>query len=148
MNKLTVLLVFVMSLCCLKVFPQSDKIEIEDIKNGVEYYWGECPVKDSYEEAIETSLNELYSNIANNCKPSAIYQSGEDQKGQLLNIVKTFDNKIKENMWQKPIVEDPDNELYSYLVDIKRSDFEAMCNERKTNIERFANRGYKSENRD
>lgn len=148
MNKLTVLLVFVMSLCCLKVFPQSDKIEIEDIKNSVEYYWGECPVKDSYEEVIETSLNELYSNIANNCKPSAIYQSGEDQKGQLLNIVKTFDNKIKENMWQKPIVEDPDNELYSYLVYIKRSDFEAMCNERKTNIERFANRGYKSENND
>ena len=46
------------------------------------------------------------------------------------------------------MVEDFEDDQYSYFVYIKRSDFEAMCDERKKSIERLALRGYNCENDD
>lgn len=145
MKKLTVLLVCVFTLFVSNA-QNKKKFDAESIKNNHEYYWGMSQVMDSQEEAMEAALNSLYTNIANKCNPDAIYASSADQKIQLENIIKTYDNKIQQKIVEQvPLVEDFDDEQYAYFVYIKRSDFAAMCDERKKSIERLALRGYNSE---
>lgn len=125
---------------------RSKKFDIESIMSDTTYYWGMNQVVNDQDEAFELSTSELYNNIANNCKANAIYVGKEDQKKQLNTIIKTFENKIREKMFQVPLVEDFEDEEYSYFVYLKRSDFRDICNDRKKSITRLALRGYNSEN--
>ena len=125
---------------------RSKKFDFDAIKSDTTYFWGANEVVNDQDEAFELSVNELYNNIANKCKADAIYVGKGDQKTQLRQIIKTFENKIKEKMIQVPVVEDFDDEEYSYFVYLKKSDFRDICNERKKSINRLALRGYNSEN--
>ena len=140
---LLLLLLFV----CISTYAQKNKrISIDDIKRDTSYYWGQSPILDFQDEAMEISINNLYENIANNCNANAIYAGTGEQKDQLMKIIATFEFKIKEKYSQLPLVEDRDDDRYSYFVYMKKDDFRTMCDERKNNIERLALRGYKSEN--
>lgn len=106
-------------------------------------------VMDSQDEAMEASLDNLYSNIANKCNPDAIYATTDEQNVHLLNIIKTFDNKIQQKIIEQvPLVEDFEDEQYSYFIYMKRSDFNALCDERYKSVVRLALRGYECENDD
>lgn len=145
MKKIAVLLVLVFTLFVSNA-QNRKKFDAESIKNNPEYYWGMSQVMESQDEAMEASLNSLYSNIANKCNPDAIYASTADQKLQLESIIKTYDNNIQQKIIEQvPLVEDFEDEQYSYFVYMKRSDFTEMCNQRKKSIERLALRGYNSE---
>lgn len=149
MKKLLVLLVFVFTLSVSNAQSKSKKFDSESIKNNPEYYWGMSQVMDSQDEAMEASLDNLYSNIANKCNPDAIYATTDEQNVHLVNIIKTFDNKIKQKIIEQvPLVEDFEDEQYSYFIYMKRSDFNAMCNERYKSVVRLALRGYECENDD
>lgn len=145
-----IILVFILLLIVLVLPAQNKgkKFNIQTIKNDTLYYYGESEVFDSEEEAMKASMENLYFNIANNCKPNAIYTSDEDQKSQLQKIIKTFEVRIGEKVMSYPLEEDDENESYAYFVYITRSDFRDICNVRKNNIERFAKRGYVSEEDD
>lgn len=146
MKKFAVLLVFVFTLSVSNAQSKSKKFDTESIKNNPEYYWGMSQVMESQDDALDASLNSLYSNIANKCGADAIYASTADQKLQLEAIIKTFDNKIQQKIIEQvPLVEDFEEDQYSYFVYIKRTDFAAMCDERKKSIERLALRGHNSE---
>ena len=56
------------------------KFDVQAIKNDTLYYYGESAVFETEEEAVEASLKNLFQNIANNCRPNAIYGGTEDQK--------------------------------------------------------------------
>ncbi len=149
MNKLLVLLVFVFTLSVSNAQSKSKKFDSESIKNNPEYYWGMSQVMDSQDEAMEASLDNLYSNIANKCNPDAIYATTDEQNVHLLNIIKTFDNKIQQKIIEQvPLVEDFEDEQYSYFIYMKRSDFNALCDERYKSVVRLALRGYECENDD
>ena len=149
MKKLLVLLVFVFTLSVSNAQSKSKKFDSESIKNNPEYYWGMSQVMDSQDEAMEASLDNLYSNIANKCNPDAIYATTDEQNVHLVNIIKTFDNKIKQKIIEQvPLVEDFEDEQYSYFIYMKRSDFNAMCDERYKSVVRLALRGYECENDD
>lgn len=122
------------------------KSDIESIKSDTTYFWGLNQIVYDQVEAFDLSTNELYSNIANNCNADAIYVGKGDQRMQLNQIVKTFENKIREKMFQIPLVEDFEDDEYSYFVYIKRSDFRDICNDRRKSIQRLALRGYNGEN--
>lgn len=149
MKKLLVLLVFVFTLSVSNAQSKSKKFDSESFKNNPEYYWGMSQVMDSQDEAMEASLGNLYSNIANKCNPDAIYATTDEQNVHLVNIIKTFDNKIKQKIIEQvPLVEDFEDEQYSYFIYMKRSDFNAMCDERYKSVVRLALRGYECENDD
>ena len=147
MKKLMLLLVFVFSLLLSNAQTKSKDIDL--IKDNPEYYCGMSQVLGSQDDAMNASLQDLYSNIANKCNADAIFATNLDPMLFLENIIKTFDNKIQQKIVEQiPLVEDFEDDQYSYFVYIKRSDFEAMCDERKRSIERLALRGYNCENDD
>lgn len=146
MRKILFVSLLFFSLLSLNAQSKSKKLNYYDIKRDTTYYWGMNAGLVPQEEALVKSMDDLYVNIANNCVPDALYATNDDQHVHLVNIIKTFENKIREKMIQVPLVEDFEDDEYSYFVYIKRSDFRNMCTERKAKIERLALRGYNSEN--
>lgn len=145
MKKIIFLLLMLLTFFISEVQSKERKFDVERIKNDTAYYCGQSQVFDSEEKAIESSLENLYADIATHCNPNAIYVGEADQKTQLHNIIRTFSIRISEKMLQEPIVYDIDKEEYSYFVYIRKSDFREICKVRKNNIERLALRGYNSE---
>ena len=145
MKKIIFVLVLVLSGFVLMAQGKGKRFDIQDIKNDTIYYYGESAVFDNEEDAIKASIENLYLNIANKCKPNAIYTGNEDQKIQLKKIIETFEIRINEKLIMHPLEEDFKNDNYAYFVYMTRSDFREICNIRKNNIERLAKRGYASE---
>ena len=125
-------------------FAQMKQKEVDAIKNDTTLYYGISNVCNSADEAVDGAKAELYENIAKNCKSNAIYIAGNGDK-QLENIVKTFKEQIDERATERAVVEDDDDEKYQYLIYIKRSDFQAMCDERRNDIQRYISKGIKME---
>ncbi len=148
MKKINLVLILLLATFVLPAQNKGKKIDIQSIKNDTLYYYGESAVFDSEDDAISASMENLYQNIANRCKPNAIYAGNEDTKVQLQKIIKTFEIRINEKIILHPLEYDFENDNYAYFVYIKRSDFREMCNLRKNNIERLANRGYSAEEDD
>ena len=148
MRKIVLATILLLSNFILMSQNKGKKFDIQAIKNDTLYYYGVADVFETEEEALEASFNNLYQNIANNCKPSAIYGGTEDQKTQLQKIISTFDVRINEKAIQEALVSDFENDRYSYFVYLKRSDFRDICNIRKNSIERLAKRGFNSEEDD
>ena len=148
MKKIILILILLLSNVVLMSQNKGKKNDIQAIKNDTLYYYGVSDVFETEEEALDASFKNLYQNIANNCKPNAIYSGAEDQKSQLQKIIGTFEVRINEKAIQEALVNDFENDRYSYFVYLKRSDFREICNIRKNNIERLAKRGFNSEEDD
>ena len=146
MKKIVVLFLLVFSFLMVSAQNKAKKANIETIKSDPTYYWGESEVMESQDEAIECAYANLYSNIAKKCKPEAIYVGKEEQSVQLLKIISTFSDKIKEKSSETPVKENFDHDEYSYLVYLPKTEFEAMCDAREKSINRLANRGLRCEN--
>ena len=105
MKKIFVSFLLVFSFLIVSAQSRSKKADIEVIKNDPSYYWGESEVMDSQDEALENAYASLYSNIAKKCKASAIYVGKEEQSVQLVKIISTFSDRIKERASETPIKE-------------------------------------------
>lgn len=125
-------------------FAQMRQKEVDAIKNDTTLYYGISNVFNSADEAVDGAKAELYENIAKNCKSNAVYIAGNGDK-QLENIVKTFKEQIDNCATERAVVEDDDDEKYQYLIYVKRSDFQAMCDERRNDIQRYISKGIKME---
>ena len=125
-------------------FAQMKQKEVDAIKNDTTLFYGISNVCNSSDEAAEAAKAELYENIAKNCNSSAIYIPGNGDK-QLENIVRTFKEPIDEKSTEKAVVEKDDDEEYQYIIYIKRSDFRAMCDDRRDDIQRYISKGVKME---
>lgn len=147
MKKLTLFAVFVFIIFSLNSQTITNKFNIEKYMNDTTYYWGMNSAPCPQNEAIDISISNLYRNIADNCRPNALYWGNEDQSTQLYNIISTFENKINEKVYKEKIEENEYKQCI-YFVYLKRSDFRKMCAERKKKIEGFAARGYRNENED
>ena len=145
MKRITLMMMLLLSSFILMSQNKGKKFDVQAIKNDTLYYYGESAVFETEEEAVEASLKNLFQNIANNCRPNAIYGGTEDQKSQLNKIISTFEMRINEKVSQHPLVYDFENDRYSYFVYLSRSDFREMCNLRKNSIERYAKRGFNTE---
>ena len=146
MKRIFVSFLLVFSFLMVSAQSRSKKADIEVIKSDPSYYWGESEVMDSQDEALENAYASLYSNIAKKCKASAIYVGKEEQSVQLVKIISTFSDRIRERASETPIKENSDDDEYSYLVYLPKTSFDTMCYEREKSIVRLANRGLKCEN--
>ena len=126
------------------LFAQMKQKEVDAIKSDTTLYYGISNVCNSSDEAAEGAKTELYENIAKNCNSSAIYIPGNGDK-QLENIVRTFKERIDEKSTERAVVEKDDDEEYQYIIYIKRSDFRAMCDDRRDDIQRYISKGIKME---
>lgn len=142
MKKLIIL--FFTIVLAAPLFAQMKQREVDAIKNDTTLFFGISNVCNSSDEAADGAKAELYENIAKNCKSSAIYIPGNGDK-QLENIVMTFKERIDEKATEKAVIEDDGDEKYQYLVCLKRSDFRAMCDERRNDIQRYISKGMKME---
>ena len=120
--------------------------ELEALKNDTSLYYGISRICDSPDEAAENAMAELYSNIAKNCGANAIYipENGNADK-QLETIIRTFKERIEEKSLENAVVENDDKEEYQYIKYIKRSEFRAMSNDRRDDIQRYISKGIKME---
>lgn len=125
-------------------FSQNYKREIEAIKNDTTLFYGLGSAVDNYEDAKDSSLDFLYSNIAKNCNAHAIYLP-ENGDQQVENIVSTFRQRIVEKSSEIFVKEDDENEEYQCLTYIKRSEFREMCNDRAAEIQKYLTRGMEME---
>lgn len=130
-----------------KKFNSKQKQKVEQIKNGTTYYWGQSKVCSSSDDAEKESLDQLLKDIAKKCKPNAIYLPNDiEPEKQLENIIMTFECRINEKSNDILLIEDIDDREFCYFKYIKRSDFNAMRDDRKKNVENFAKQGLKYEN--
>ena len=125
-------------------FGQMKQKEIDAIKNDTTLFYGISHVCNSSDDATDNAKAELYENIAKNCNSSAIYLQGNGDN-QLENIVKTFKERIDEKAIERAVKENDDEEEYQYLIYLKRSDFRAMCDDRRDDIQRYISKGIKME---
>lgn len=142
MKKFYILLII--SVLANIAFAQVKPKELETIKNDTTLYYGIGIICNSYKDATESAKDDLYRNVARNCKTNAIYISGNGDR-QVETIVKTFKEQIDAISTEKAIIENDDNEEYQYIVYFNRSDFRDMCNERVTDIQRYITKGVKME---
>ena len=105
MKKLTLFAVFVFIIFSLNSQTITNKFNIEKYMNDTTYYWGMNSTPCPQNEAIDISISNLYRNIADNCRPNALYWGNEDQSTQLYNIISTFENKINEKVYKEKIEE-------------------------------------------
>lgn len=128
------------------VFAQMKPKELEAIKNDTTLFYGIGNVCDSPDEAMETAKNELYANIAKNCGSHAIYlaENGDVNK-QLETVIRTFKERIEEKASDRAVVEDDKDEMYQYVMCMKRSEFRTMCDDRRDDIQRYISKAEKME---
>jgi len=125
------------------LFAQSKK-EIEAIRKDTTYFCGMGKMCDSYQQAQESALADMYGNIAKNCNSHAIFLA-ENGDNQVEKIVSTFEQRIKEKSTEIFIEENDDKEEYQCFMSLKRSEFREMCDERKKEIQKYVTRGMNSE---
>lgn len=142
------LLLFLLLAVCFCANAQNGDVyaSINEIKSDTSYYYGESKVLSSQERASDESIGSLYSNIAKNSNAYILYFDSGDPMKYLENIIKTFEDEINDCIFQYPVIEDYMNDEYSYFTYMKKSDFRRMCNDRKTEIQRYADNGLKYEN--
>lgn len=124
---------------------RSSKFDVESIKKDPAYYWGCSDVLDAQDKALDESINVLYNNIINNCNANPIIFTSGDPKEQLRKILTTFDSKLRLKIFQYPLVDDYEDDEYSYFSYIKKDDVNGFFNDRKDDIQRFAETGFKYE---
>lgn len=148
MNKIGLLLFSLLLSVTLNAQSKNKKSDYESIKNDTTYFYGLTPELTSEKQAYDKAIDALYQNIAHNSKVSAIYLGDVEPNKHIVDIVSTFELPIKEKCKIIPVVENFDDDEYSYMVYLPRKDFREMCRERMTNIQNLALKGFYYEDED
>ena len=113
-------------------------IDINNIKKSKQHYWGESPVYDTYEKAKNKAMEMMCDNIIETIAASPVEMGGVSKDDHLEKIMLTLDNKISYKRKIVNVVRDTKNDKYSCMAYISKDDFEAICNERTSEIQRYA----------
>ena len=116
-------------------------VDINNIKKSKQHYWGESPVYDTYEKAENKAVEMMCDNIIETIAASPIEMNGFGKEDHLEKIMQTLDNKISYKRKIVNVVIDTKNDKYSCLTYITKDDFEAICNERTSEIQRYFDMG-------
>lgn len=119
-------------------------VDIENIKNSGSYFYAECGIFDSKEKAESRVMKNLYDNITANIKVATIELGYDSQEEYLEKIYLTLGvDKVRKIL---PVVNDFDNEEYSYFAYLSKADFDSICDKRASEMRRYAKNAHKNEN--
>lgn len=139
-----ILTLLIITLIANAAIAQMKPKEIEAIKRDTTKYYGISKVLKSSDKAIENAKDELYANIAKNCKSDAIYLPNNGDN-QVETIIRTFKDKIQGKAKVKVIVENEKDDEYQYITYLQKDEFRQMCAERQNTIFNYLNKAYKME---
>ena len=111
--------------------------DINNIKKSKQHYWGESPVYDTYEKAKNKAMEMMCDNIIETIAASPVEMGGVSKEAHLEKIMLTLENKISYKRKIVNVVRDTKDDKYSCLAYISKDDFEAICNERTSEIQRY-----------
>lgn len=115
--------------------------DINNIKKSKQHYWGESPVYDTYEKAKNKAMEMMCDNIIETIAASPVEMGGVSKEAHLEKIMLTLENKISYKRKIVNVVRDTKDDKYSCLAYISKDDFEAICNERTSEIQRYFDMG-------
>lgn len=124
---------------------RSDKFDVESIKKDHTYYWGQSKVLDTQDKAIDESINELYDNILKNCDANPVIYTNDDHSEHLRKILSTFDSKLSQKIFQHPLVDNYEDDEYSYFSYVSKDTVDELFKNRYNDIQRFAEAGFNYE---
>lgn len=138
---LTLLLMFI----AFAINAQNAAVDINNIKKGNQYFWGQSQVCDTYDKAKSKATELMYNHIVENYDAHPIDLGIDDFDTHMKKIMITLEKKISYRRKIHNVVRDTKNDRYECLAYISKSDFEEVCKERAEDIQRLANVGQNKE---
>lgn len=138
---LTLLLMFI----AFAINAQNAAVDINNIKKGNQYFWGQSQVCDTYDKAKSKATELMYNHIVENYDAHPIDLGIEDFDTHMKKIMITLEKKISYRRKIHNVVRDTKNDRYECLAYISKSDFEEVCKERAEDIQRLVNVGQNKE---
>ncbi len=138
---LTLLLMFI----AFAINAQNAAVDINNIKKGNQYFWGQSQVCDTYDKAKSKATELMYNHIVENYDAHPIDLGIDDFDTHMKKIMITLEKKISYRRKIHNVVRDTKNDRYECLAYISKSDFEDVCKERAEDIQRLVNVGQNKE---
>ena len=138
---LTLFLMFI----AFAINAQNASVDINSIKKGNKYFWGQSPVYDTYDKAKSKATELMYNHIVENYDAHPIDLGIDDFDSHMKKIMITLEKKISYRRKVHNVVRDTKNDKYECLAYISKSDFDEVCKERAEDIQRLVNIGQNKE---
>ncbi len=127
-----------LSFCVFVSVILNSQENIDDIKNSGSYYYGQSSTFDIYEKAEKKAFDLLTKNMLENIETNLIDFGLDDPSEHLSKILLTFENKLKSKRKIIDVVKNVKNDEYACLAFISKDDFNQICDERISEIQRYA----------
>ena len=138
---LTLFLMFI----AFAINAQNTSVDINSIKKGNKYFWGQSQVCDTYDKAKSKATELMYNHIVENYDAHPIDLGIDDFDSHMKKIMITLEKKISYRRKIYNVVRDTKNDKYECLAYISKSDFDEVCKERAEDIQRLVNIGQNKE---
>ena len=119
----------------------AQNVDVNNIKKSKLHYWGESPVCDTYEKAKNMAMELMCENILETMESSPVEMGMVDKETHLEKIMLTLENKISYKRKIVNVVRDTKNDKYSCFAYLTKDDFKSICDERKSDVQRYAEIG-------
>ena len=119
----------------------AQNVDVNNIKKSKLHYWGESPVCDTYEKAKNKAMEMMCANILETMESSPVEMGMVDKETHLEKIMLTLENKISYKRKIVNVVRDTKNDKYSCFAYLTKDDFKSICDERKSDVQRYAEIG-------
>lgn len=119
----------------------AQNVDVNNIKKSKLHYWGESPVCDTYEKAKNKAVEMMCENILETMESSPVEMGMVDKETHLEKIMLTLENKISYKRKIVNVVRDTKNDKYSCFAYLTKDDFKSICDERKSDVQRYAEIG-------
>ena len=119
----------------------AQNVDVNNIKKSKLHYWGESPVCDTYEKAKNKAVEMMCENILETMESSPVEMGMVDKETHLEKIMHTLENKISYKRKIVNVVRDTKNDKYSCFAYLTKDDFKSICDERKSDVQRYAEIG-------
>ena len=119
----------------------AQNVDVNNIKKSKLHYWGESPVCDTYEKAKNKAMEMMCENILETMESSPVEMGMVDKETHLEKIMLTLENKISYKRKIVNVVRDTKNDKYSCFAYLTKDDFKSICDERKSDVQRYAEIG-------
>lgn len=119
----------------------AQNVDVNNIKKSKLHFWGESPVCDTYEKAKNKAMEMMCANILETMESSPVEMGMVDKETHLEKIMHTLENKISYKRKIVNVVRDTKNDKYSCFAYLTKDDFKSICDERKSDVQRYAEIG-------
>ena len=138
---LTLFLMFI----AVAINAQNSSVDIDNIKKSNKYFWGQSQVCDNYDKAKNSATELMYADIVENYDAHPIDLGIDDFDSHMKKIMITLEKKISYKRKIHNVTRDTKHDKYECLAYISKSDFEEVCKERASDIQRMVNNGQNKE---